>query len=140
MKKVILSLVTIGLFASLNAESLVDEGISQELESKAADTGSNSQVRVENSVITTEANIAKDAVAIGTVGSVAVEGEDVLIENTILMSEANIEKDAVAIGTIGSTEINADDVAIENSIISTTANVGEDAVAIGTIGSVKLGK
>jgi len=155
MKKVILTLVTIGLFSSVNAESLgsVEDGgkslgatAAEAVESTTsadetmASSEGKSSVKVENSTLIAESEMGNENVVVGVNGAIVAKGEDVAIENSTIVAVSEMGNENVVVGVNGAVVAEADDVAIENSTLVAESKMGNENVVVGTNGAIVLGK
>ena len=143
MKKIVLSLVCVGLFSSLSAEDMgmvaasVDIAKTKIKEDAVVTKGE--QVKISNSKISTESEMGNDNVVVGIDGSVVAKGKQVEISNSKVSAESEMGNDNVVVGIDGSVVAKGEQVEISNSKISTESKMGNDNVVVGVSGSVVLG-
>ena len=127
MKKVILSLVCVGLFSSLSAEGMgvvaaLTDVAKTKIKEDAYARAPKSEVKIDNSQIHATAEKGNDNVVLGTDGSVVAALAD--IAKTKIKEDAHTDR------------AKKSDVKIDNSEIHATAEQGNDNFVVGIDGSV----
>ena len=111
MKKVILSLVTVGLFSSVYAEELIDAGVEIAKAKIEADKevaiANQSEVTIENSTLIAEGEVGEGAVMVGANGAIVMVGSDVEVENSTMIAEGKVDEGAVVVGANGAIIVGA---------------------------------
>lgn len=116
MKKVILTLVTIGLISSLNAEDMgtaLVNGVVKVVEKKIeADKEvaimKKAKVTVDGgSSLEAISQMGSDNVVVGAVGTIVAVGEEVEISGSELKAESQMDSDNVVVGTSGTIVLGA---------------------------------
>ncbi len=109
MKKIVLSLVCVGLFSSLLAEDMgLVTAVVKVAEAKIKEDGETARVGKSTVVIdsgskvSAESTMDKDNLIVGAVGTVAVVGEDVEISGSDVTAESHMGSGNKIIGTAGS--------------------------------------
>jgi len=113
MKKIVLSLVCVGLFSSLYAEdmgvvaALTDVAKTKIKEDAETARANKSEVKIDNSEISAKAEKGNDNVVVGIDGSVVAVGEQVEISNSEISAESKMGNDNVVVGVTGSVVLGA---------------------------------
>ena len=113
MKKIVLSLVCVGLFSSVLAEdmgvvaALADVAKTKIQEDAKTARANKSEVKIDNSEIKALAEKGNDNVVIGIDGSVVAVGEQVEISNSEISAESKMGNDNVVVGITGSVVLGA---------------------------------
>jgi sulfur carrier protein ThiS len=109
MKKVILSLVTIGLFSTLNAEGLGSDFIKagadvlkKKIEAdKDVAIQKKATVEVENSTLIAEAEMNNENIVVGANGAIVAVSEEATIDNSDLIAKSKMNNENVVVGANG---------------------------------------
>ncbi len=105
MKKVILTLVTIGLVSSLYAEELIDAGVEIAKAKIEADKqvaiANQAEVTIANSTLIAEGEVGNDSVMVGANGAIVTVGSDVDIEDSTMIAVGKIGDNSVVVGANG---------------------------------------
>jgi len=115
MKKVILSLVVIGMMSSLNAEGLgselIDAGADIAKEKIKADKevalANQAEVTIENSTLIAEGEVGDNSVMVGANGAIVMVGNDVTVENSTMIAEGEVGDNSVVVGANGAIIVGA---------------------------------
>jgi len=116
MKKVILSLVVVGISCSLYAEEMgtaIVNGLVQVVEKKIdadKDVAIQKKAKVTvdgGSTIEAKSKMGKDNVVVGAVGTVVAVGEEVEISGSTIKAESEMDSDNVVVGTAGTVVLGA---------------------------------
>ena len=116
MKKIVLSLVCVGLFSSLLAEdmgtALVNGAVKVAEKKIEADKEvaikKKAKVTVDGgSTVEAKSEMGKDNVVVGAVGTVVAVGEEVEISGSEVKAESKMDDDNVIVGTAGTVVLGA---------------------------------
>ena len=109
MKKIVLSLVCVGLFSSLLAEDMgLVTAVAKVAETKIKEDGKTaragkSTVKIDGgSKVSALSKMEKDNLVVGAVGTVAIVGEEVEISGSDVTAESHMGSNNKLIGTAGS--------------------------------------
>jgi formylmethanofuran dehydrogenase subunit C len=112
MKKVLLTLIVLGIASFLNAQDLVQavENIAKEKIQQDAKVAiaNQSEVKVENgSTIEAKSEMESDNKNFGVIGTVVAVGSDVEISNSDIKAESKMNSGNVNVGTVGAVILGA---------------------------------